>query len=263
MTLATLDDLGDRLVVTATNGARRNALTPEYYTTLHQALAMADDTRVAAVILRGQGGYFCAGGDLTQIATRRALPRDDRARRVEDLHDLIRGVMACPCPVIAAVEGGAAGAGASLAFACDLIVADRAATFSAAYVKAGLTPDGGLTANLARLVPRGVLMRMALLGEKVPAERLYDLGVVSQLAEAGDVFPAAMALADRLAAGPAQAQARIKALVTAAYDSDLASQMDREREAIADAVAAPEAIEGIGAFLDKRTPDFARLRGGR
>lgn len=263
MTLANLEDLGDRLVVTATNGARRNALTPEYYDTLGRALTLAQEPRIASVILRGEGGYFCAGGDLSQIATRRDLPRAVRCEKVENLHDLIRGIMACPAPVIAAVEGGAAGAGASFAFACDLIVADRAATFSAAYVKAGLTPDGGLTANLARLVPRGVLMRMALLGEKVPATRLYDLGVVSQLEDASDVFAAAMVLADRLASGPAQAQARIKALVTHAYDSDVATQLDRERDGIADAVAAPEAAEGIDAFLNKRAPDFAKLRGLR
>lgn len=262
MSLAKLEDLGDRLVVTATNAARRNALTPEYYATLGHALKLAEEARITSIILCGEGGYFCAGGDLTQIATRRDLPRDERCAKVENLHDLIRGIMACPVPVIAAVEGGAAGAGASFAFACDLIVADRAATFSAAYVKAGLTPDGGLTANLARLVPRAMLMRMALLGEKVPATRLHELGVISQLEDRADVFSAAMTLADRLAAGPTRAQGRIKALVTAAYDSDVAKQLDRERDGIADAVAAPEAVEGIGAFLDKRAPDFAKLRRG-
>ncbi|SDZ25087.1 Enoyl-CoA hydratase [Jannaschia faecimaris] len=260
MTLARLDDLGDRLIVTAMNGARRNALTPEYYETLHRALMLAEEPRITSIILHGEGNYFCAGGDLTQIATRRDLPRDQRLARVEALHDLIRGVMACPVPVVAAVEGGAAGAGASLAFACDMIVADRAATFSAAYVKAGLTPDGGLTANLARLVPRAMLMRMALLGEKVDATRLFDLGVVSQLEDADAVLPAALVLADQLSAGPTEAQARIKALVTAAYDSDVASQLDRECDGIADSVAAPEAAEGIGAFLEKRRPNFAKLR---
>ncbi|WP_179381157.1 oxepin-CoA hydrolase, alternative type [Jannaschia marina] len=263
MTRAKLEDFGDRLIVTATNGARRNALTPDYYATLAEALEQARDPRIAAVILCGEGGYFCAGGDLTQLATRRELPEPERLARIEALHDLIRGVIACPAPVIAAVEGGAAGAGASLAFACDLVVADRAASFSAAYVKAGLVPDGGLTTSLARLVPRATLMRMALFGEKIPATRLHELGVVSQLEDAADVFPAALALADRLADGPTGAQTAIKRLVTSAYDSDAATQLDRERDAMAAAVAAPEAAEGIGAFLDKRTPDFRTAREGR
>ncbi len=259
MTPARLDDLGDRLVVRATDPARRNPLSPEYYAVLAEALERAAQPRVTSLILHGEG-YFCAGGDLAQLATRRDLPLAERRARIEALHDLIRGIMACPVPVIAAVERGAAGAGASLAFACDLIVADRAATFSASYVKAGLVPDGGLTANLARHLPRALLMRMALLGEPVGAERLHALGAVSQLEARADVLPAAMALADRLAAGPTDAQRRIKALVAAAYDRDIATQMDAERDAMAEAVAAPEAAEGIAAFLGKRLPDFAAKR---
>lgn len=262
MTRARLGDLGDRLVVTATEPARRNPLSPEYYAVLAEALECAREPRVAAVILHGEG-YFCAGGDLAQLATRHDLPLAGRLERIEALHDLIRGIMACSVPVIAAVEGGAAGAGASIAFACDLIVADRAATFSAAYVRAGLVPDGGLTANLARHLPRATLMRMTLSGEAVGAERLHALGAISQLEARTGVLPAAMALADRLAAGPLAAQSRIKALVTAAYDSDAASQMDAERDAMAEAVAAPEAAEGIAAFLAKRRPDFATARDPR
>ncbi|UWQ21529.1 oxepin-CoA hydrolase, alternative type [Jannaschia sp. W003] len=255
---ARLDDLGDRLVVVG-EGARRNALTPEYYAVLAEALRLAGEPRVAAVILHGEGGYFCAGGDLRLLATRRDLPRPERLDRIEALHDLVRGIMACPVPVIAALEGGAAGAGASIAFACDMVVAARGATVSAAYVKAGLVPDGGLTASLAATLPRPMLMRMALLGEAVAIERLHDLGAVSDLCEPGDALAAAHALADRLAAGPRAAQATIKDLVAAAYHTAPLAQMDRERDAMADAVAAPEAAEGIGAFLAKRVPDYRSL----
>nr|WP_281494162.1 enoyl-CoA hydratase family protein [Jannaschia sp. S6380] len=253
-----MEDRGDRLLVVNANTSRRNALTPEYYDVLARALQQAGEARVASVILHGDGGYFCAGGDLTQLATRRDLPRDERLARIEALHDLVRGIMACPVPVIAAVEGGAAGAGASIAFACDMIVADPGATFTAAYVEAGLVPDGGLTANLARHLPRAMLMRMALLGEAVTADRLHALGAVSEVSD--DPLAAAMALADRLAQGPTGAQGRIKALVNAAYATDPATQMDAERDAMAEAVAAPEAAEGIGAFLAKRRPDFAKVR---
>ncbi|WP_281824827.1 oxepin-CoA hydrolase, alternative type [Jannaschia rubra] len=259
MTVARIDDMGDRLIVRATNPARRNALSPDYYVVLSDALARAQDPRIAAVILHGEG-YFCAGGDLSQLQTRRDLPADARRDRIEALHDLIRGIRTCPAPVIAAVEGGAAGAGASIAFACDLIVSDRAATFSAAYVRAGLVPDGGLTASLACLVPRATLMRMALLGEPVEALRLHELGALSDLADRADVLPVAMALADRLAHGPARAQRVIKALVRDAYDADTAAQMDAERDAMTHAISAPEAAEGIAAFLEKRRPDFAASR---
>lgn len=255
---ARIEDRGDRLVVIQSDPARRNPLGPEYYDTLRAALAQAQDPRITSVTLHGEGGYFCSGGDLRQLATRRGLPRAERVARIEVLHDLVRGIMACHVPVIAAVDGGAAGAGASLAFACDLVVAQPGARFTAAYVKAGLVPDGGLTANLARLVPRATLMRMTLLGDPVEASALHAMGAVAALAD--DALAGAMRLADRLAAGPAGAQGRIKALVNAAYRDDPATQMDRERDAMADSNAAPEGMEGIDAFLQKRRPDFLAVR---
>ncbi|MFO6465155.1 oxepin-CoA hydrolase, alternative type [Jannaschia sp. KMU-145] len=258
--IARIDDQGDRLVVVNANTAKRNALSPDYYAALAEALDRAERGGVAALILHGEGGYFCAGGDLAQIATRRDLPEPERIARIEALHELIRGLMACPVPVIAAIEGGAAGAGASIAFACDLIVAARGATVSAAYVKAGLVPDGGLTANLATCLPRPMLMRMALTGEAVAFERLHDLGAVGELCDPGDALAAAHALADRLADGPVVAQTRIKRLVNAAYACDPAAQLDAERDAMAAAVAAEEAAEGIAAFLDRRRPDFRSVR---
>ncbi len=260
MSLAHIEDLGDRLVLTARNGARRNALTPDYYAALTDVLDQARAPRIGAVILRGEGGYFCAGGDLSQIATRRKLPEAERLARVEALHDLIRGIMACPVPIIASVEGGAAGAGVSLAFACDMIVAEESATFSVAYVKAGLVPDGGLTANLARHLPRATLMRLAMLGDTISARRLHDLGAVSFLAPEGRVSEMSMELADRLCRGPRAAQAVIKRLVSDAYGADMATQLDAERDAMAQAAAAPEAGEGITAFLEKRMPDFRKAR---
>lgn len=252
-----VEDRGDRLVVVCDNPGKRNALTPAYYATLHDALRRAEDPRVGAVILRGAGGTFCAGGDLSVLATRRDLPREGRLAKIGALHDLIAALRACPVPTIAAVEGHAAGAGASLAFACDLVVAARDAAFTAAYVRAGLVPDGGLTAALAALLPRALTMRMALLGDPVGAERLHALGAVGDLAEPGGAEAAAHALADRLCAGPRGTQAEIKRLVSRAYP-DPAAQSERERQAMADAQASPEGMEGIDAFLQKRRPDWPR-----
>ena len=163
---------------------------------------------------------------------------------------------ACPVPVIAAVEGGAAGAGLSLALACDLIVAAKDAKFVAAYVKAGLVPDGGLTSAMARLLPRPLAMEMCLLGRPVMAKRFAELGAVSRLASPGKAMEEAMALADALAEGPRQAQGVIRGLVADAYETTEASQLDAERDAMAAASGRDEAAEGISAFLEKRKPSY-------
>lgn len=258
MTLARLEDHGDHLVVVNANTARRGALSPEYYQAVLKALDEARAPRVGAVILAAEGGFFCSGGDLNLLAQRRDLPAPERRARIDQLHDLVRGMRASPVPVIAAVEGGAAGAGASLALACDLIVAARGAQFTAAYVRAGLVPDAGLTSALSRLVPRALAMEMCLLGRPVAAERLAALGAVNQVVAPGDTLAVARDLAQALAAGPRRAQGQIRALVAGAYETDEAAQLDAERDAMAQAVAGDEAREGIAARLGKREPRFPR-----
>lgn len=261
MSLARIEDLGDRLVVWNLNAARRGALSPDYYAALHEAIALAAYTpRIVAVVLASEGGFFCSGGDLGVLATRAAQTEAERRGHIDRLHDLIRAVIGCPKPVIAAVEGGAAGAGLSLALACDFTVSADTARFTAAYVKAGLVPDAGLTHFLSRLVPRALASRMTLLGEPVAADRLYALGALSELAREGGSLDAAMALVDRIAAGPSVTQGAIKALLNSAAEGDVFTQLDAERDAMARAQGSPEAAEGIGAFLEKRAPDFEKLR---
>ncbi|WP_282601932.1 enoyl-CoA hydratase family protein [Paracoccus sp. PARArs4] len=256
-----ISDLGDRLVVENRNAGRRNALTPEFYEGLHHALTLAaDNPRIGSVILMGEGDFFCAGGDLNSLITAQHLSDEERRARIDALNALIRAVVNCPRPVIAVVEGGAAGAGMSLALACDMVIAARNAQFTAAYVNAGLVPDGGLTAAMGAALPPQVAAQMALTGLPLGAERLHALGVVNELTEPGEAIMAAMALADRLAAGPAEAQAAIKRLLTGWREIAFEAQLVAERDAMAHALAAPEAAEGIGAFLEKRKPDFRRLR---
>jgi len=259
--LARIEDLGDRLVVINANTSRRNALSPDYYVVLGEALALAArEPRITSVLLRGDGGFFCAGGDLNLLAQRRTQAREERLAAIEALHALVRAIVGCPKPVIAVVEGGAAGAGVSLAFACDLLVAEAEARFTVAYVKAGLVPDGGLTRTLLERLPAPFAARMALLGEAVPARRLHELGAINEVCETGDAFTAATRIADALARGPSRTQGAIKGLLRTAAGGSLDEQLDHEREALADAVAADEAQEGIAAFLEKRTPDFVRRR---
>lgn len=257
------EDHGDHLVVINNNPRRRNALTDGFQQGLHAALALAGrEARIGAVVLTGAEGFFCAGGDLGKLQRGPELGFDERRAIINDLQDLIRAMLACPRPVIAAVEGGAAGAGASIALACDLIVAAREARFTAAYVNAGLVPDGGLTASLAALLPAPVAAEICLLGQPVAAERLHQLGAINQLTAPGAALDAARAIARRLAQGPAQAQAAIKRLLVDARAGMVEGRLGAETTAMAHALASPEAGEGIRAFLDKRAPDFAALRRG-
>ncbi|RYF23250.1 MAG: enoyl-CoA hydratase [Comamonadaceae bacterium] len=253
---------GAVLVLSNNNTAARNALSPAFYAALTQALADAQaDSTVGAIVLTGEGGHFCAGGDLRQLAQRRTLAIEERRARLEGLHDLIRAVRDCDKPVIAAVEGAAAGAGLSLALACDMLVAARNAVFSVAYVKVGLTPDGGATAFLAEFVSRQVLTELCLTGERICGERLHALGAVNRLAEPGEALAGALALAASVANGPQRAMARIKQLCRAAPQASLSEQLESEAQLMVLSQATEESREGIGAFLDKRAPDFTRLRG--
>jgi 2-(1,2-epoxy-1,2-dihydrophenyl)acetyl-CoA isomerase len=253
---ARLEDTGDRLVVWNGNAARKGALSAELYDVIAQAMKQAHEPRIRAVILTSEGDFFCAGGDLNVLIERRTLSENQRRDKIEGLHDLIRALRACPVPVIAAVKGGAAGAGASLALACDFIVAEMGCMFTAAYVKAGLVPDAGLTASLARLLPRPLAMEMCLLAQPLSADRLLTLGAINAAAPADMVVSQAHVIADALAKGPRAAQSAIRAMVASAYDQSEAAQLDTERDAMARATGGEEAAEGIAAFLEKRTPDF-------
>lgn len=258
----TLVQIGAALVVTNCDGARRNPLSPELYETIRIATdRAAEDDTVASVILTGEGSFFCAGGDLKTLVKRREMTEAGRREAIDGLHGVIRAIWACPKPVIAAVEGGAAGAGVSLALACDFVIASREALFTVAYVKAGLVPDGGLTARLSAQLPRPLVSRLCMLGDPITADRFYDLGMVTELCDPGGAMTLATHYADRLAAGPAQALRDIKALLETASFSDPDSQLDRERDAMARVLGGAEAEEGIGAFLNKTRPDFAKLRG--
>lgn len=254
---AEIEDRGDRLIVWTGNADKRGALSPALYVTLAQAMDLAAEPRIRAVILTSRGDFFCAGGDMNVLIERRKLTEAERRDKVDTLHDLVRKMRACPVPIIAAVEGGAAGAGLSLALACDLIVATKDAKFTAAYVKAGLVPDAGLTASLARMIPRPLAMEMCLMGRPVMATRFAELGAVSRICDTGNALGEAILLADTLAAGPRNAQSAIRQLVAQSYEVSEAAQLDAERDAMAHAAGTNEAAEGIAAFLEKRKAQFA------
>jgi len=252
---------GAVLVLSNNNPAARNALTQGFYTGLTEALhAAAGDASVGAIVVTGEGGHFCAGGDLRQLIHRRELPIGERRQRLELLHNLVRALRDCPKPVVMAVEGAAAGAGLSLALAGDMLVAATSAQFSVAYVKVGLTPDGGATALLAEFVSRQVLTELCLTGERVSGERLHALGPVNRLAEPGQALAQALDLAAQVAAGPELAMARIKTLCRSAHANTLEEQLELEAQFMVQSQETEESREGMGAFLEKRPADFAPLR---
>ncbi len=251
------DNHGNHLVLWNTNPTRRNALSPEYYDGLLACLRDAAETReIAAVILAGEGNYFCSGGDLNMLKARREMDLDERYANINRLQGLIRAIRDCPKPVISAVEGGAAGAGLSIALACDLVVSARSASYTLAYVKVGLVPDGGATYTLLKALPKATVAKMALLGYALGAERLFELGMISELADDGKALDIAQSLASRLAAGPEQAISSIKSLMNQGQAATLDEQLDAECKAMAEALGGDEAQIGISALLNKTKPAF-------
>jgi len=245
------------LLLTIDNPAAHNALEPAIYKPGAQAVreAAADDS-IGAIVLTGTGGHFSSGGNLSLIASLREGSRSAAEEGIAGLHAWVQALRTCPKPVIAAVEGAAAGAGFSLALSCDLMVAANDARFLAAHVKVGLSPDGGLTAALARALPPQMLAELILEGKPVNAETLARFGIVNRLCAPGEALAVAMEWGEQLAAGQRQAMARIKQLVEAAYRNDLAAQLDLEQRLIVDGIFHDECGEGIAAFFEKRSPVF-------
>jgi enoyl-CoA hydratase/carnithine racemase len=245
------------LTLTLDGPRNRNAIGPQVYRPLQAALiAAGQDPAVRCVVLTGAGGFFCSGGDIHALKESAKDTMAQVTTRTDGLNAAIRAVRGCAVPVIAAVEGGAAGAGLSLALACDMIVAAEDAKFVAAYVKVGLTPDGGATWFLREALPHQLVMEMCTLGAPVGAGRLAQLGVVNAVAAPGTALEVATAIAGKIAAGPARAIARIKSEIVAAPKNDLATHLNLEAEGINSARFGAEAAEGLAAFLEKRKPVF-------
>lgn len=260
MTSILVEQRGAALWVINNNPGARNALTPEYVLGIRPAMERAAaDPSVAAVVMAGADGFFCAGGDLNVLIKRREMPVAERVAGINILHDAIQSIRTCPKPVIACVEGGAAGAGAPMALACDLIVAEEEAYFALSYIKVGLAPDGGSTAFLAEALPRQMINELVMFADRLPAARLHQLGVVNRLTAQGQAAAEAQAMAERLYAIGPEALSVAKRLVVDAV-GEVQAQLDREALAMAQAQGGAESAEGIAAFLEKRKPDFTKFR---
>ena len=248
---------GQTLVLTLSNPDFKNALGPEIYAAGIEALSAAENNpEVRSVIITGDGAVFCAGGNLQRLqANRRELP-DVQAQSIEGLHSWIECIRTYPKPVIAAVEGAAAGAGFSLALACDLCVAAQNAVFVMSYGSVGLSPDGGGRWALARALPRALANEFLMCGERIGAQRLHALGLVNQVTEAGAALAGALKLAEQLHRKAPNALASIKELINEAASNTLNQQLASERDHFVRNLHHANGGEGIDAFLRKRAPNY-------
>jgi len=244
--------------ITLNRPERLNALNVEMAAALDAVLdeAAADKT-CRAILLTGAGRGFCAGQDLTEIVG--ASPAD-LERLLEHYHPLILKIRALSIPVVCAVNGVAAGAGANLALACDIVLAARSATFVQAFTRIGLVPDCGGTWFLPRLVGTARARALAFLAEPLPAETAAEWGLVWRMTEDERLLPEAEALAARLASQASNALALTKRALDATGENTLAQQLDLEGELQRQAGAHPDHAEGVRAFLEKRPAAFAKTR---
>ena len=259
------EDQGDTTVVQTRDGGvvtltlnrpeRLNAITGALLDMLTAALRdAADDDGVRAVILTGAGRAFCSGQDL-KAAAENGTGIDVRRELAEHYTPAIKAIREIPKPVIAAVNGTAAGAGFSLTLPCDLRIAAESATFVMAFVRIGLIPDAASTFFLPRLVGPARAAELMMLGDSIDAQRAEQIGLVSRVVPDPELMPTARALAARLAAGP-RSLAYIKEALRLSPGNTLDEQLAVEERLQEQAVKTEDFFEGVGAFLQKREASF-------
>lgn len=234
-----------------------NAFTPEMCAELFEA-AIACDERddIRAVLLTGAGKMFSAGGDLRFFASKGDQLGAALKEMTGHLHAALGRLAHMDAPVVCAVNGMAAGAGFSVAAACDITFAASSARFTLAYTAAGLSPDGSSTWYLPRLIGLRRARDLMLTNRMLSADEALEMGVIDRVVPDDELMDAAMAQATAFAAGPTRAYGATKRLLQDSWANGLETQMDRETRSIADLTRTADAAEGIDAFVNKRTPDF-------
>lgn len=248
---------GQTLILTISNLEFKNALGPEIYSAGVEALNAAENNPdIRSVVITGEGSMFCAGGNLQRLQANRREPREVQAQSIDSLHSWIDSIRTYPKPVIAAVEGAAAGAGFSLALACDFCVAADNAVFVMSYSTVGLSPDGGGSWSLARALPRALASELLMAGERIGAQRLFDFGLVNRVTSAGSALSEALKLAEKLNGRAPNVMASVKELINDASSNTLSQQLSAERDHFVRNLHDSNGGEGIDAFLQKRMPHY-------
>lgn len=220
--------------------------------------AVASDASVRSVVLTGAGKLFCGGGDVGEMAAAGSNAPSFLLDLATALHRSVERLAAMPKPLVVLVNGPAAGAGLSMAIAGDVVLAARSAHFTAAYGSVGLTPDGGMSWLLPKLVGLRRAQEIILTNRRIPADEAAGIGLVTRVVEDADLSSEGMSVADALACGPVEALAGARALLAAGYSNELGAHLRAEAERIARAGAGSEAAEGVQAFAQRRKPDFTR-----
>jgi 2-(1,2-epoxy-1,2-dihydrophenyl)acetyl-CoA isomerase len=215
-----------------------------------------DDHSIRCLVITGAGRGFCAGQDLgdRSVAGRGATDLGDSVEK--NYNPLIRSIMNLPKPVICAVNGVAAGAGASIALACDIVLAARSASFIQVFCKIGLIPDSGGTWNLPRAVGSARAKGLALLGDRLPAETAEEWGLIWKCIDDDKLQEEAQKMAAHFATQPTVALGRIKKLLLESGTNTLSEQLDLEQEAMTELGGSENYREGVAAFMEKRPPIF-------
>jgi 2-(1,2-epoxy-1,2-dihydrophenyl)acetyl-CoA isomerase len=245
-------------VITLNRPQRLNAFTEAMHVALRAALDAAEaDTDCRALLLTGAGRGFCAGQDLNDRLSQAGETPVLGGALEAYYNPLVRKLRALPFPVVAAVNGVAAGAGCNIALACDIVMAARAARFIQSFAKIGLVPDSGGTWILPRLIGPARARALALTAEPVPAEKAEAWGMIWKAVDEMELMAEAHKLCAQFAAAPTMGLALIKRALDESWGNDLEAQLELERELQREASLLPDYAEGVRAFMEKRAPAFS------
>lgn len=259
MSETVLSTLSDGVLTLVLNRPDKlNAFTDEMHLALRAGIQRAhDEAEIRAVLLTGAGRGFSAGQDLGDRDPRRGGPSPDLGYTIGTFYNpTIRLIRALPKPIICAVNGVAAGAGANIALACDIVLAASSARFVQSFSRLGLAPDAGGSWHLARRLGEARAMALALTAEPLSAQQAAEWGLIWKVLPDAELMPEANALAVSLAAGPTLGLGLTKQLIHSAAENSLDTQLDRERDSQRIAGRSADYAEGVTAFLEKRTPVF-------
>ena len=249
---------GGVAILTLNRPDRLNSFTRAMHLEVRDALTRVQaDQSVRVLVLTGAGRGFCAGQDLADRAVDPGAPSVDLGASVEEFYaPLVLTLKNLPMPVICAVNGVAAGAGANLALACDIVLAAQSASFIEAFSKLGLIPDTGGTWHLPRLIGPARAMGLAMLGEKLSAEKAEAWGLIWRCVPDETLMDEALAMAQHFAAAPTKGLAFTKRAFQASYANTLAQQLQLEADMMRELGNSHDYREGVAAFIDKRQPQF-------